>query len=125
MNMAYSRDYREAAIEFKLKGHTFSELKDVFKITSQTYYNWLELRNETGSLEARRAETRRRKIDPERLKQAVKEKPDAYLRELAELFNCKPQSVFYALKRNKITYKKRRLSILYAARKKERSSLRK
>jgi transposase len=123
--MAYSRDYREAAIEFKLKGHTFGELKDVFKITSQTYYNWLELRNETGSLEARRAETRRRKIDPEKLKQAVEEKPDAYLRELAKLFNCTLQSVFYALKRNRITYKKRRLSTPNATRKKELSFLRK
>jgi transposase len=120
--MAYSRDYREAAIEFKLKGHTFSELKDVFKITSQTYYNWLALRNETGSLEARRVETRRRKIDPEKLKQAIEEKPDAYLKELAKIFNCTLQSVFYALKRNKITYKKRHLSTPNATGKKERNS---
>jgi transposase len=120
--MAYSRDYREAAIEFKLKGHTFSELKDVFKITSQTCYNWLALRNATGSLEARRAKTRRRKIDPEKLKRAIEEKPDAYLRELAKAFGCTPQSVFYALRRNKITYEKRRLPAPNATREKERNS---
>jgi transposase len=94
----------------------------VFKITPQTYYNWLELRNETGSLAARKVKTRRRKIDLEKLKQAIEKKPDAYLKELATLFNCKLQSVFYALKRNKITYKKRRLSTLNAMRKKEQSS---
>jgi transposase len=83
------------------------------------------LRKATGSLEARKVETRRRKIDPEKLKQAIEEKPDADHRELAELFNCTLQSVFYALKRNKITYKKRHLSIPNAARKKERNSSRK
>jgi transposase len=104
--MAYSIDYREAAISFKQAGHTFAELTEVFKITSQTYYNWLSLKEETGLLKARRVERRQRKIDPEKLEQVVKERPDAYLSEIAQSFGCTPQAVFYALKRNKITYKK-------------------
>jgi transposase len=104
--MAYSRDYREAAINFKQAGHTFAELREAFKITPQTYYNWLVLKEETGLLETRKAEHRKRKIDPQKLKQVVEERPDAYLAEIAESFNCTPQAVFYALKRNKITHKK-------------------
>jgi hypothetical protein len=42
-------------------------------------------------------------------KQAVKEKPNAYLRELAEQFGCTPQAVFYMLLKMGITLKKRPL----------------
>jgi transposase len=104
--MAYSRDFREAALNFKQTGHSFAELKEVFGIKPQTYYNWLKLKENTGKLEARKVERRKRKIDLEKLEQVVREKPDAYLSEIAESFNCTPQAVFYALKRGKITYKK-------------------
>jgi hypothetical protein len=36
--MAYSADYRKAAIAFKQAGHTFKELGEAFKITPRTYY---------------------------------------------------------------------------------------
>ena len=49
-----------------------------------------------------------KKIDKEKLKQAVQEKPDAYLEELAKPFNCSIPAVFYALKKMGITLKKRR-----------------
>ena len=106
--MSYGIDYRKAAIEFKENEHTFKKLKEVFKITPQTYYNWLELEKETGSLKARKVEMRKRKIDLNKLKKAVKEKPDAYLYELAKPFNCTVQAVFYALEKSKITYEQPR-----------------
>ena len=49
--------------------------------------------------------TRKRKIDREKLRQAVAEKPDAYLRELAEQFACTEQAVFYMLRKLDITLK--------------------
>jgi transposase len=54
---------------------------------------------------------RKRKIDNELLKQAVMKKPDAFLAEYAEQFNCTPAAVFYALEKLDITRKKRRLPI--------------
>lgn len=123
--MAYSLDYREAAVEYKKNGHTFKELKEAFKITPQTYYNWLALKEEKGSFETRKVETRKRKIDFKKLKQAVEEKPDAYLKELAEPFNCTPQAVHYALERYKITYKKRRFCTLSETNRQERNFLKK
>jgi hypothetical protein len=36
--MAYSTDYRRAAAGYKQSGHTFKELKEVFKITPRTFY---------------------------------------------------------------------------------------
>lgn len=106
--MAYRKDYRKAAIEFKQSGHTFAELKEVFKITPRTYYQWVELQEKTGSLQYRNASQRQGKIDPERLKQAVEEKPDAYLRELAVEFGVSTTAIHKRLKKHKITYKKRR-----------------
>jgi transposase len=107
--MAYSIDYRKAAIEFKQDGHTFAQLKKVFKITSKTYYEWIELLETTGSLQFRNATERQRKIDVEKLKQAVEEQPDAYLRELAAKFDVSTTAIHRCLKKHKITYKKRRL----------------
>ena len=104
--MTYSKDFREAAIRFKEARHSFSELKEVFGITPQTYYNWLELKEKTGTLKVRKVEHRKRKIDLTKLERVVKEKPDAYLSEIAVIFNRTPQAVFYALKRGNITYKK-------------------
>jgi len=49
---------------------------------------------------------RNRKIDREKLRQAVAEKPDAYLRELAKQFDCTAQAVFYMLRKLGITLKK-------------------
>lgn len=105
--MAYSKDYRQAAIEFKQAGHTFAELKKVFKITARTYYQWVELWETTGSLQYRNASQRQGKIDPEKLKQAVEEKPDAYLRELAAEFGVSTTAIYKRLEKHKITYKKR------------------
>jgi transposase len=106
--MAYSVDYRKAAIEFKKSGQTFAQLKKVFKITPGTYYQWIELQKTTGSLQFSNASERRGKIDPEKLKQALEEKPDAYLRELAKKFGVSEVAIHKRLKKLKITYKKRR-----------------
>ena len=105
--MSYSKDFRKAAVEYKEQGHTFRQLKEAYKISPQRYYEWKKLMGETGSYEPREVKHRFRKIAPEKLKQAVKERPDAYLYELAELFGCSAQAVFKMLKKLKITYKKR------------------
>jgi len=66
--------------------------------------------------------TRKRKIDREKLRQAVAEKPDAYLRELAEQFACTEQAVFYMLRNLGITLKKNPSRTASGLRKNERSS---
>jgi transposase len=110
--MAYSMDFIEKAVAFKQSGQTFAELKKVFGIPNQTYYLWAG-RLGSGYYEAKRPkQERKRKIDREGLKQAVIEKPDAYLHELAGPFGCSPQSVCQMLKKLDITLKKRPLPIL-------------
>jgi transposase len=103
--MSYSKDYRKRAVEYKEAGHTFKELKEAFKIPPETYYDWKE-KLESGYYEEKKKIERKRLIDKEKLASAVKEKPEAYLHELAEPFGCTPQAVHYALEKMKITYKK-------------------
>jgi transposase len=98
-------DYRRRAVEYKDEGRTFKQLREVFKICSRTYYIWKK-RLASGYYDKKTKQTRRRKIDKEKLREAVKNKPDAYLWELAEQFDCSAQAVFVALKKLGITLKK-------------------
>jgi len=104
--MAYSNDYRKRAVEYKDSGHTFKELAEACKIPPITYYDWQEkLSNEY--YETKPTRERSRKIDKEKLRQAVADTPDAYLHALAALFDCTPQAVFYMLIKRNSTLKKR------------------
>jgi transposase len=109
--MAYGADYRKAAIEYKQNGHTFKDSKEAFGITPCTYYQWVEILEETGMTKLKITRTRRGKINPAELKKAVEEKPDFYLRELSEKFNCSMAAVHKRLVQLGFTYKKRHLPI--------------
>jgi transposase len=123
--MAYDKKFRERAVLFKDSGHTFEELKKVFGICHHTYYKWKKNKETTGFYVSKSTEkvTRKRKIDPQELVSAVEEKPDAYLRELAEKFNCSITAVHKRLEQLKITYKKRHSPIQKNPKKQERNIL--
>ena len=104
--MAYSEDYRKRAIEYKDAGHTYKELYEAFKIYPSTLEEWRKLLLETGELKPQFRESRKRKIDIEKLTEALERKPDAYLSELAVQFDCTEQAIHYALKKIKVTVKK-------------------
>jgi transposase len=105
--MAYSIDFRKRAIEFMKEGHTGKELYEAFKIYPSEIKKWQKLLDKTGSLEPQYPKTRKGKIDLAKLKQELERKPDLTLPELAKIFKCKKQSVDAALKKAKITRKKR------------------
>ena len=109
--MAYSIDFIKRAVDYKQEGHTFAQLREAFDIPSATYYDW-EAKLNNGYFDIIVKRERHRKIDKEALKKAVEEKPDAFLKEYAEQFNCTPTAVFYALEKLNITRKKRPLPIL-------------
>ncbi len=121
--MSYDEKYRKAAVEYKNSGHTFKELKATFKISSSTYYEWLAYKETTGSYVPPKTvkSTRKGKIDPIALAKAVEEKPDAFLRELALLFDCSINAVHKRLKNQKFTYKKRHLHTQKRTKRKEPS----
>jgi len=105
--MAYSEDLRKKVIGYLEEGNTQGSAKAVFKIGLTTIKRWRNQYKNTGSLAKKELNRRFRKLDPEKLSAYVKEHPDAYLREIAEVFGCTDDAVRLALIKLKITRKKR------------------
>ena len=80
----------------------------VFKVSKSRIQKWEKQLKETGNLEKKKLHRSFRKIDPEKLKAYVAEHPDAYQSEMAEAFGCSESGIRDALRRHKITRKKRR-----------------
>jgi len=104
--MAYDNKFREKVLEYIDKGHTVEEAHEIFSVGTTTIKEWKRLKKETGKLDKRPLKRTHKKIDPVKLIAYIKEYPDSYQREIAEVFCCTQQAVFVALKRLKITRKK-------------------
>ena len=109
--MSYSKDYRERTIEYRQAGHSLEATHEVFKVSRSTIQKWEKQLKETGDLGKKELHRGFRKIDPEKLKAYVGEHPDAYQSEMAEAFGCSESGIRDALKRHKITRKKRQQAI--------------
>ena len=105
--MGYSKDFKERAVNYRLEGHTVAETSKIFGIGTDTLNRWLRQYKETGDLSKKPLNRTFKKIDPVKLKAFIKEHPDVILREIAEQFDCTVEAVRKALKRNKITRKKK------------------
>jgi transposase len=106
--MAYSEDYRRRTVEYRREGHTLEEVYAAFKIYPGTIRDW-EARMDGGSLKPSYSETRSpRKLPPDALIQYIEEHPDAFLSEIGDYFQCSAEAVRKALKKHKITRKKKR-----------------
>lgn len=109
--MGYSVDLREKALEYYNECKNITQTCKTFKIARSTLYGWIRLHTENGSLEPKTRTEFKTKIDYEELRILVKEQPDAFLREYAEHFDVTAVAIFDALKKLKITRKKRLLHI--------------
>lgn len=105
--MSKSIDLREAAVAYHEAGHTIEETAEVFQVGKSTISEWKKKKKETGNLNKKPLNRTFKKIDPEKLKAYVKAHPDATQQEMADEFGCSNQAISKALKRNKITRKKR------------------
>lgn len=108
--MTYSLDLRKKALEYLEKGGTEEAAAAIFGVTTRTLSNW-KRRKRDQNLAPKARCLGPSKIDSDRLRQYVKDHPDAYLREIAQEFGSTLQAIFYACKRLKISLKKRSVSI--------------
>ena len=102
----YSVGYREAVLDYYDNGHTYRETCSEFQINSATLSSWIKRKKEIGSPKANYRGTEP-KIDREKLKKYVDKHPDAYQREIAEVFNCSQSTIGYNLKKLGYTFKKK------------------
>lgn len=105
--MSYSKDARELVLKYRDNGHTLEETKKEFGISISTIRDWECLRANNGSLAKRELNRSARIYKSKELQAYVDENPDAFLKEIAEHFGGSITGAFYALEREKITYKKR------------------
>jgi transposase len=106
--MAYDIKFKKRVLEYLAEGHSQEATAKVFGIGTTTIKAWKK-ENATTGLHAPKPRNRKpRKIDPEKLREAVAANPDAYLSELAEQFGCSIEGIRKVLKKLKITRKKRR-----------------
>lgn len=105
--MSYPEKYRYRTIEYRKEGHTLEETKEVFKVSITTIRKWENMFQKEGTLAKKPVVRSFKKIDPEKLSVYIQAHPDAYLREIAEEFDCCETAIRKALKRLKITRKKR------------------
>jgi Transposase and inactivated derivatives len=106
--MAYSIDLRKKVIEYLASGHSQREAREVFNISLAAINRWHQLYIQTGKLEDKKPCRSFKKLDPVKLQAYVQEHPDAYLKEIGEVFGCTGSSVRKAFRRLGITRKKRR-----------------
>ena len=107
--MAYDRDLRLRAIKYTEEGHTLAQAAAVFKVNIGTLIGWRKRYRATGDVKMKIRCPVNKKIIPEKLIKYVEEHPDAYLKEIAEVFGCHPSSVLKQLRKLGITRKKEHL----------------
>jgi len=105
--MAYNEKYRIRTVEYRKEGHTIEETAKVFKVSESTVKVWTKKYDETGEIKDNPPKRTFKKIDPAKLERYMDEHPDAYLLEIAKVFSCSDAAVVKALKKLKITRKKR------------------
>merc|ERR1712226_1822616 len=84
---------------------TITEAAHIFRIGRASIYRWLS----RPKLEATKVKRRQRKLDWKELEKDVKQNPESKLADRAKKFGVNPTAIFYALKRMKITRKKKQL----------------
>jgi len=105
--MAYDKKYKKRAIEYHEEGNTVRKTAQTFKISPNTLNTWLKQYREKGDFINKSKGHRKAKINEEALLDYYEKNPDAYQYEAAEYFNVTPSAVCIALKRFKITRKKK------------------
>jgi transposase-like protein len=106
--MAYSKDLKERAIEYRQKGHTVRETCKAYKISATALKKWMRLFSAGETLEIKKR-VRESSVYPcEKICAYIEANPQATLSEVAERFGGSISGANKALQRSKITLKKRR-----------------
>lgn len=122
MAKSYSLDLRKRVLAYIEETKDKAEASQLFKVGIATIYRWIARKTQTGQLEPSPRKPYNKKIDDQKLIAYVEQNSDHFLSEIADHFGTTSQGIFYALKRLKITRKKRLRSIRKEASKLEQTS---
>lgn len=105
--MSHSKDLREKAIKYVEQGGSIKDVCLLFEVSRSSFQRWRDMREQTGSLSPKSRAKSPYKVDNEQLKAYISAHPDAYLNEIAFHFKVTSPCISIALKRLKITRKKK------------------
>ena len=102
----YSEDLRVKVVEYLKKGHTIKETAETFGVSMKSVSIWKKMDKEGKRLVFEFVPRSPHRINHEKLLTYVKEHPDAYLREIAAHFSVGLTTIWNALHRLGVKYKK-------------------
>lgn len=107
--MAHSIEIRMRAVELSKEGYTQKYISKILKVGISSIKRWINQVKDNGTITVYYDTSNRTapKVPADKLKSFYEANSDSLLKEAANHFNCTPQAVFYACKRNKLTYKKK------------------
>ena len=106
--MAYSLDFRKQVFKVKQKEKlTFQEVSDRFGVPIRTLFRW-----QKRIIPKTKPNKPSTKLNMEALRKDVADNPDHFQYERAKKFGVSPSAIYYALRRLKISCKKKRYFIL-------------
>jgi transposase len=105
--MSYSIDLRERVVNYIENGGSIIAASKLFNLSRVTVYKWLKKKETSGALTDEPPQRVWKKINPQELVEYVKNNPDQILEQYAQHFKVKIPSMWMALKKLKITRKKR------------------
>jgi len=106
--MSYSYHLRKCVVDYVLGGGQKTEAAQLFGVHRQTVQKWIKnyKRDACIAVAEKPGPKSSRKLSETELKHAIYLRPDARLKELAEVFSVHPSTIFYACKKWQITRKK-------------------
>lgn len=123
MAKPYSIDLRERVLKYLETNNDKKAASKLFQVGIATIYRWVARKKIKGHIQPIRRKYAYKKIDDQKLIDYVESYPDHFLSEIAAHFNLSTEGIFRALKRLKITRKKRLLSTRKGKKKQESSFL--
>lgn len=118
--MSYSKDLRTRVVEFIESGGGKTEACRLFGVSRHIIYKWCRIKKETGDVVDKPPNRKPwKKINSDVLLARVEKNPEAKQSEHASFFNVSVVAISKALRRLKITRKKR----LYFTKKKKKKSV--
>lgn len=127
MGKAYSLDFRQQVLKTfykkliklgkKAKGNFTKSINyttKLYNIARTTLFYWIK-KDKNGSLDNNNKNCgNKSKVDINKLKEILYKNNNLTLNELATIFNVHSTTIYYALKRNNITFKKKNCDIMKA-----------
>ncbi len=106
MARAYHVDLRQRVVNCVRSGKSMAETSRIFKVSEDSVQRWMKLVKD-NNLAPKKVGGNNRKIDEKALKSLVEKNPDKLQYEMAQELGVKQTGICRALKRLKLTRKKR------------------